>query len=375
MKKFNYILTLSVLAINLNLPLFAQNEGFSAVNPRVVTGGTLRDGKQIALTKSTSPKQFLQSPLTTDEVEAASWAKQISSNKSNLAVVMVERGKIIYQSYNTPSNENSPLLSMSMSKTLTAQVIGQMHCAGLIPTLDAKAKTYSTLLEGTIYGEASVRNLLTMSSGVATPSAAGELRPNAWRDITTGAYALKDYVRDYGTNDAGATQAKSGGRFVYSNTDTVSLSFVADGRGGFLNNFSKLIWEKVKTEADGYWLVDKDQSAVSYAGFSATARDWARLALFGLDQLKNGESCIRKFMHESTAPQIANNGPTGKAFASYGYQTWVGNFGPRSSYWYVGYGGQRIGIDPEKERIIVVFSSKEDYMQDVYKIFSRWQRH
>ena len=42
------------------------------------------------------------------------------------------------------------------------------------------------------------------------------------------------------------------------------------------------------------------------------------------------------------------------------------------SYWWVGYGGQRVGIDPRTGRILVLTSWREDYMGKVYSLFNDW---
>ena len=137
----------------------------------------------------------------------------------------------------------------------------------------------------------------------------------------------------------------------------------------------KLIRDKAGTEASGYWLVDKENRAIAQAGFSAVIRDWARLAMFSISQLNSANQCISNFMKDATSPQIPNKSrEVGASFGDYGYQTWVADFGPRNSYWWVGYGGQRVGVDPQKEKIIVMISQREDYMAEIYKFFSWWQR-
>ena len=54
---------------------------------------------------------------------------------------------------------------------------------------------------------------------------------------------------------------------------------------------------------------------------------------------------------------------------SYGYQTFLGNFGPGSSYQWIGHGGQRADVDPKTKRIIVVSNWREDYMDQIYNLF------
>ena len=58
-----------------------------------------------------------------------------------------------------------------MGKSLTALTVGRVHCSGLLPDLDRKAKSYDDRLAGTQYGEATVRQLLMMASGAARGSA------------------------------------------------------------------------------------------------------------------------------------------------------------------------------------------------------------
>jgi CubicO group peptidase (beta-lactamase class C family) len=90
---------------------------------------------------------------------------------------------------------------------------------------------------------------------------------------------------------------------------------------------------------------------------------------------KSGTACQQQFMNDATRPQITNNGSVGRLHRAYGYQTWINSNGPRISYWWLGFGGQRVAIDPEKERILVVTSFRESYMDLVGDLFSKWQRN
>jgi CubicO group peptidase (beta-lactamase class C family) len=84
---------------------------------------------------------------------------------------------------------------------------------------------------------------------------------------------------------------------------------------------------------------------------------------------------MRDYMQAATSHQLSNYTSVGPNYKGYGYQTWIGNFGTRPSFWWVGYGGQRVGVDPETERIIVVFSQREDYMDQIHNLFGQWQRY
>jgi CubicO group peptidase (beta-lactamase class C family) len=321
-------------------------------------------------------RKFNTENLSPSEKRIADRAGELVKNTSLLSLLMIEKGKIVFEHHNKPASEDKHFLSWSMSKTLTAMTVGTAFCSGKIDSLDKAASEYSSELVGTQLGASSIRNLLTMSSGVADSLSNGEFLQNAWPRIAIDQTLTGlDYIHQFGGRGAGFFKDKKPGEtFNYSNLDTLALESVVNSRGGFLKEFDENIWMKIGSEKKGSWIIDKNSRAVSYAGFSATTRDWGRLAMWSIDKLKGSDVCMREFMTALTKPQIANNSKVAPNFKSYGYQTWVGNIGGRSRYWWVGYGGQRVGIEPESERIIVVSSWREDYMDQIYELFGTWQK-
>jgi CubicO group peptidase (beta-lactamase class C family) len=96
--------------------------------------------------------------------------------------------------------------------------------------------------------------------------------------------------------------------------------------------------------------------------------------MYSIQQMKVGSPCMQGFMKQATTHQIQNvSMRVGEQYAYHGFFTWILNKGPRDSYWWAGYGGQRVGVDPVKERIIVVTSSRESYMGTISKVFNAWQ--
>jgi CubicO group peptidase (beta-lactamase class C family) len=290
--------------------------------------------------------------------------------------MLVDRGQIIYEAYKEPASKDTVQFSWSMSKSLVAYTIGGMVCDGKIASINDPAKKYAPELEGTVFGDASIKNLLTMSSGAMNSTFAGNAYKTAtsdqWMDQRSGATTTLEVIRQYGKKDI-----EPGQEFRYLANDTQSLALIINNRGGFADNFNKYVWEPTKSNSRGYWLMGKDSMPIVASGFSATTGDWARLAMFTIDAKKNGSQCIKDFMQTATSQQIANKKKRiGAAFNGYGYQTWTNpNFGNGKSYWWVGYGGQRVGVDSDKERIIVVTSHREDYMPDVYKLFAKFQQY
>lgn len=349
-------------------PLVSASE-IAEVNPRRHAGGFAREANNRIFEASKAPLALPKKDLTWSDRSIAARAESIIDTNKTTAILLVEKGQIIFEKYKEPATETSPMYSQSMSKSLTAYTLGNMLCHGSISSLDVPASKYLPDLAGTASGDAPLRHVLSMSSGVADAKMAGEHEDRQTLRIQNKEYSTLDVVKKYG-----AKTIESGKELRYTATDTFTLSLVGDAAGGFFDAFEKYLWKPAATESEGFWLYDKNGKPMSASGVSATIRDWARLAVFSIKQLKS-DGCIGNYMKAATSAQVPNRSKRiGAAFKSYGYQTWIGDFGGVSSYWWVGYGGQRVGIDPVSEKIIVLTSYREDYMDDVYKLFRDWTR-
>jgi CubicO group peptidase (beta-lactamase class C family) len=362
----------------------------SEVNPRRAAGGMASEFSNVRLNQSSNPIPLTNKALNDLDKTIIKQAEAMFDSNASLSIVLVEKGELVFEKYKAPSDSNTVNFSWSMSKSLTAYTIGGMSCEGIFPDLNKPAQTYSPDLVKTVYGEATIKNLLTMSSGVRQAISAGNLISkksgtcdpardcDGWLLQRSGLMTGLDLIKHDPDRDISwGRPVASGSRFAYNATDTLSLSNIAENNGGFIKNFDKHIWSKTGSTHPGFWLVDKDGKAMSQAGFSATSKDWARLAMFTVKQLKSEDKCLSNFMKAATTEQLPNlTGEAGKAFKGYGYQTWIMNArGINPSYWWVGFGGQRVGVDPVSEKIIVVTSFREDYMEEIYQLFQRWQKH
>lgn len=344
------------------------------VNPEMHSGGLARDYKNVVFAPSGNTLPLPKKDLSWTDKNIVFKAERLIDTNKTTALLMVERGKIVFEKYKEPATQSSPLFSQSMSKSLTAYAFGAVMCSGKIKSLDDRAGMYAPTLEGTIFGETSIRNLLRMSSGTTEPTLAGSHDPREWHKLRDGHLTSVDILKGANVN---IRENPQGTVFRYSSTDTWSVAEVAQGVGmPIADTFAKEIWQKAGTESNGYWLQDKSNRVLAQSGFSATARDWARLAIYTVKALKGEHgSCMQAYMKQATTSQIENkSNKIGGAFKSYGYQTWVGNFSGVASYWWVGYGGQRVGVDPVSEKIIVLTSWREDYMGEVYSLFREWTK-
>ena len=362
----------------LQLIVFAvAAEEVATVNPQRHSGGFAKLPNNKIFQPSQNPTPLEPKTLSQSDKDIANLANQIIDLNATTALLLVDNGKIIFEKYKAPAGPDSPLFSQSMSKSLTAYTIGNLLCEGKIKSLDDKAESYAPELKGTVFGESSIKDLLTMSSGAKDGITSGQTYIGEWQDIAYKGITTAGIMKKYGQRDTSifGKPLAGGTEFRYKAVDTYALEHVGDSAGGFLGTFEKTIWKDSRTQDKGYWMIDGDGHAQAASGTSFTAKDWARLAMYSIDQLKRGSPCIQSFMKDATSMKLPNSSKrVGKAFDGYGYQTWIANFGGKKSYWWVGYGGQRVGIDPESEKILVLTSYKEDYMGSVYKLFSTWQK-
>jgi len=350
----------------------------ASVDPKVIAGGLAWNPNinRTVLPASPEPKKLpKEESLTQAQRAITDKARRLSEISGNLGILLIQNGRIVFENHNYPSSENVQLKSWSMSKSLTAMLIGIKHCQGDIPDLDRSAESYAPNLKGTAFGKASVRDLLKMSSGAQkTTTRSGEYRMSAWREIAvTKTMTVDQYLHEFGIpQKTFFGQKKSGETYDYNNIDTIALERIitSTSRIGFIEEFNKEIWKKASPENFGVWLRDRDGNAISYAGFNATLRDWARLAILSQEFLKGNDSCMRNFMKSMTTRQI-NTDRT--SFTHYGYQTWVASWNGRSSYWWRGHAGQRIAVDPDQNLIMVVSSWNDDYQSQIYEFFRNWQ--
>lgn len=305
-----------------------------------------------------------------------------------IAMILIDKGEIIHERYRAEVTDKTPLLSYSMSKSLASMVVGKAYCAGDIKNLDAKMKEANPVLDGTVYGEASIKQILMMASGGirgsvfsgGSPYKAGLGNPYDQHTYWSTLNQLRKFKDSQ--QKADGTVVKAGEEFSYKNLDTMSLAFLfpTSGERTFTNIFEKDIWQAAGAENKGYWVHDKDGYIHTMNGFHGTPRDWARVSLKILETVSsNTDDCFTNYMKAATKTQIKNTGYTmpadnwiGKGFGGYGYQFWTDNETDRDSFYLMGALGQRIAINTKKQRIMIVFSYQESYMGELYKLFAGW---
>ncbi|HTD72966.1 MAG TPA: serine hydrolase [Steroidobacteraceae bacterium] len=267
------------------------------------------------------------------------------------AIVVVDHGRIVAERYAAGFTPTTPLLGWSMTKTVTAGVIGMLikdgklslEQAGFWPGTDGREKIR-------------LSDLLAMSSGLQWNEAYG-----AVSDVTSMLYLQPDM----------AAFARSpilahppGEAWLYSSGTAVILARIAQDAqpqdlASFINVrlFGPLGMTTATIEPDEHG------SLVGSSYMYATARDWARYGEFLLrDGVWEGQQLLPAgYVAMMAAPVPASHGQYGKG------QTWLWGsdaatpgvnpdaaFGiPPDTFWMSGHDGQNIAIIQSRQLVIV----------------------
>lgn len=373
-----HILTAKKIFASLALLIYMPSEVAAEFKPQYFyKDWRLPPYKTAIVEKGSGNFKLLVHKTATDknDMQAVIKAKNIITEKPVLSLILIdENNNIIFESYGGGASKTSLIKGWSMTKSMTSIALGQALCEGMIDSLGDKASKYSKTLQGTAYGDATLKELLMMASGGTRSKNEGMPIANMNYDFgVLHKRTLRSSLIEFGVDHPNPANK---GSFTYKGLDTAAISILLSdiNNSKFQQILSRNVWRKIGAEKNGEIVVDKNNDALPQSGFGATASDWARLAIYIRDSAKTN-SCFGNFIKDATTRQISNRSDHATAFQGYGYQFWTNNkFIQTKSAWLNGYGGQRIGIDMKSGKIIVMLSYEMGAVLPVYKLFDEWTR-
>lgn len=228
------------------------------------------------------------------------------------AMLVVKDGHILAESYGPNVYKNTPLLGWSMSKSLTAIMLGHLEFKNVI------SKNPTNLFsqwENDERAKLTLKQLMQMSSGLEFDEtyAPGS---DATRMLFTAPSASDIAIVSPLTH-------KPGTQFSYSSGTANLLSrFIHEKLGNNTQLSVNYLLQKLLKPlgmANSIFEVDSDGIFVGSSYVYASGRDWARLGLLMLNQGEiNGQRLLSKdWVNRATAPNSSDNDKR------YGYQFWL----------------------------------------------------
>ncbi len=295
------------------------------------------------------------------------WKDSLGVNYTD-AIVVLHRGRIVYERYFGVTRPETQHIAFSVTKSLVGTIAAALVADG---TLDAAAPVsrYVPELAESGFGDATVRQVMDMTTGLAYD----ETYSPTNTDLIINGYAggLAPRPADYkGPNGFYAhlrTIAKAGehgAQFKYRTVNTDALGWIVARVTGkpVPALLEEYYWSKLGMEQDGYFHVDPVGTAFAGGGLSLALRDLAR---FG-EMMRSGGTYRGKQIIPAAAVADIMKGASPADFAKAAYRTLPG-WSYRSQWWVShnehgaysarGIHGQAVYIDPKAEMVVARFAS------------------
>jgi CubicO group peptidase (beta-lactamase class C family) len=270
------------------------------------------------------------------------------AGQRSAALLVLHDGRLRLERYGLGFDASGRWTSFSVAKSLTATLVGAALRDGHIRSMDDKVSDYLPQMKGSAYDDVSLRQLLTMTSGVRWNEDYGDPASDVARfnnhKPEPGVDALVSYLRQL------PREAPAGTRWNYSTGETnlVGLLLAAATKKPLSQLLSEKVWVPVGMEQQATWILSRTGQEISGCCIQATPRDYARFGQFILDGAKiNGQPIVPDgWLVEATGSRTG----IGQPGRGYGYQWWTyadGSFTARGIF------GQGIYIDPVRKLVIV----------------------
>lgn len=270
-------------------------------------------------------------------------------DKHHIAGVMVlQDGHVRMQRYGLDFGPQQRWESFSIAKSVTSTLLGIALKQGHVDSLDDALVTYIPELSGSAYADVTVRQLLTMTSGVRWNEDYADADSDVAQMYRGACVDGRAHVLSYMMKLP--RQWPAGKHWNYNTAETDLLGIVVERatRRSLAAYLSDTIWKPYGMAADAYWIKDEcDGSDTGGSGLSATLADYARLGQFMLDGGRiAGEPVIAEaWLQGAVREQQSVDAPE----RGYGYLWWTDTDG---SYAAIGIFGQMVYVDPARRLVI-----------------------
>ncbi|WP_284125672.1 serine hydrolase domain-containing protein [Parerythrobacter aestuarii] len=263
------------------------------------------------------------------------------------ALVIVLDGKVVLERYGLDFGPQGKWTSFSVAKSLTSTMVGAAIQDGAIESVDDPVTKYIEGLKGSAYDDVSVRELLTMTSGVkwnedytdpnSDVALFNEHKAEDGLDVTV------SYMRGL------PREAPAGDKWVYKTGETNLIGvLVSEATGKKLAEYlSEKVWQPFGMEQDATWLLGSTGHEIAGCCIQAATRDMARFGLFVMGGgVAGGKQVVPSDWFAAATTKQADIGAPGRG---YGYQWWTNDDGTFAAQ---GIFGQGIFIDPARKLVI-----------------------
>ncbi len=286
--------------------------------------------------------------------EALDWA--MDQGQNTRAVVVVYRGKVIGERYAPGFTRNTPQISWSQGKSITAALVGVLVQRGAL-TLEDPAPVPEWRAPDDPRNAIKVKHLMRMSSGLDFQNH-GLGRPESWLNTNEHFRIYFDAINVFDHAVHQPVDLPPDSAFRYRNSDPLTLGRIVrqivEVRGeDYLTFPQRALFDRIgarnfvlETDAWGNFIM---------TGYDfGSAWDWVR---FGLLHLWDGVWEGERILPEGWSEFVSTPAP-GARNREYGGLFWLNQGGalpdvPADAYWPAGFMGQTTMIIPSRDMVVV----------------------
>ena len=255
---------------------------FSHVRETVPTANVWR-GSGAAIPLPSAPRNDIEAvtfkPLGGEQT--LNFAQMISGTYTD-GILVMHRGKVVYEKYFGALTPERPHIAMSVTKSFVGTLAAILADEGRLDP-SAPVTRYLPELKDTAYGDATVRQVMDMTIGVHYSENYADPKAEIW-----------DYARAGGmlTQGANYTGPKSfyeflvtlkkegehGDAFAYKTVNAEVLAWILRraSNQSLADLLSEKIWRRIGAEQDAYFMVDRIGTESGGGGLNTVLRDLAR---------------------------------------------------------------------------------------------------
>ena len=301
------------------------------------------------------------------KTEPMTWGQAFDANYTD-GVVVLHKGRVVYERYAGALTPTGQHLAHSVTKSFFGTLGEVLVAEGKIDE-NAKVTQYVPELKDSAFGDATVRQVMDMRTGLRYSEKYADPKAEIWDHVRAGGVLPRppNYAGPktfYEFLQTVKKEGEHGGAFAYKTVNSDVLGWIIRRATGQSVGqvLSERIWSRMGMEQDAYFEVDSVGTEFAGGGLNAGLRDLAR---FGEMMRRGGEWNGQQIIPRSVVEDIRKGGDR-DAFAKAGYDLlpgwsyrdmwWVthnehGAYGARGVY------GQAIYIDPKAEMVIARFAS------------------
>ncbi len=297
----------------------------------IFPGTTAKAGRKVRALPKGAPL-----PIAEADVSAFMAAQNMTG------LLVLQDGKVRLERYARGYGPEGRWTSFSVAKSVTSTLVGAAIKDGYIKSIDDAVTRYIPDLAGAGYDGVTIRQLLTMTSGVKWNEDYTNPNSDVARMFAEAVPAGQDptvfYMRKL------PRESDPGVKFVYKTGETNLIGvLVRRATGKSLSAYlEEKIWKPYGMERDAFWMTDQTGAEVSGCCLSVSLRDYGRI---GQMALEGGKGIVPAgWFADATKAQVSFPG------GGYGYQWWVpagGIFAAQGIF------GQSIIVDPANKLVMV----------------------